>query len=148
MLLMIIISTLNFKKLLIKSLKKAMRKNLRNLIIQEEFLSLDEFKNLYGISSALVINGFRQMAMGNIWSDIRHDVKVYLNDNNVIYKWLLNEGFLIYAIDTLSDDIMNRSFKLAEAEIVHNHNALYTFVNKNNGEKFITSILETLLQKK
>jgi dTDP-N-acetylfucosamine:lipid II N-acetylfucosaminyltransferase len=93
-------------------------------------LNKEEFNNLYLDTIALVINGYRQMAMGNIFEAFKNGTKVYLNEKNIILKWLREEGFLLSSIDDFAFDLKNELIELNENEITHNQNQLIKLASK------------------
>ncbi|MFW6009489.1 MAG: hypothetical protein ACOCP8_09525, partial [archaeon] len=82
------------------------------------FFPFNEFVTLYQKSTALVINGYRQMAVGNIFLGIQNGLKIYLNKKGVVYHWLIEEGFKIYSLEDFKNDIDNNkvflSYSIAE----------------------------------
>lgn len=115
-----------------------------NIEILEEFLSFEEFTKLYLTSSAFVMNGHRQMALGNIFEALKYNVKIYLNEKNIIYHWLINEGFKIFSINDLLRDLNNNQINLTYNEVLFNQNNLKIFVEKYKAENFHNSILEIM----
>lgn len=104
--------------------------DIKEIKILENFLNKEEFNNLYLDTIALVINGYRQMAMGNIFEAFKNGTKVYLNEKNIILKWLREEGFLLSSIDDFAFDLKNELIELNENEITHNQNQLIKLASK------------------
>lgn len=104
----------------------------------EEFIPAEEFKDFYDDINALVINGYRQMAMGNIFLALSNGVKVYLNKKNVMMHWLLSEGIEVFPIENLSIDLENDNIKLDEKTACN---------NLENLKKIYTNSTEEDLQK-
>lgn len=73
----------------------------------EDFMSLEEFGVFYQRISALVLNGYRQMAVGNIFSALKTGTKIYLNEKNVFIDWMRNEGFYVYTMEDFEEDLKN-----------------------------------------
>jgi len=71
----------------------------------DEFIPPEEFEVFYQKISALVINGYRQMAGANIFMAMEKGVKVYLNDKNVFMQWLKNEGLTVFSINDFEKDL-------------------------------------------
>lgn len=92
------------------------------------FLPLKKFEEYYDQSDAFILNGYRQMATGNIATAFQYGVKVYLNENNPYYHLLLNNGFLVFEVGQLDEDLKNGNFTLTREQAEHNVNA----VNKLN----------------
>ena len=86
----------------------------------EEYIPRNDFKRFYDDISALVINGYRQMAMGNVFLALKRGVKVYLNRKNVMMDWLLDEGIQVFSIDNLVSDLENDKIVLQEEVAMHN----------------------------
>ena len=101
-----------------------------------DFLSMDKFKQLYRHTSAAVFNGYRQMAMGNIFYAINYGVKVYLNDNNSVKDWLINNGIKVFSVDDFYADIFNNTIALTYKEIENNYEKLHRLINSYTYENF------------
>lgn len=112
--------------------------------IIEDFLEIDEFENIYKKASAFVMNGYRQMAYGNIFMGLRNGVKIYLNSNNVYFTWLIKEGFLIYNINDLANDIENDDFKLSYDEMKYNFKQCDILFQRYNVYDFCDNIYKDL----
>ena len=119
---------------------------LEQVKVIEEFLPIEEFRELYKSISAFVLNGHRQMAMANVFQALRNNVKIYLNEKNVILDWLRKEGFLVYTIDDFASDIENNNIKLNESEIIHNKNRLKAFGQKYNHTDFKNKLLKIITE--
>ena len=81
--------------------------------VVSDFLSRSEYENITNTAAAMVINSYRQMGMGNVFQALRNGVKVYLNEKNVMYDWLVKEGFSVYTIGEFFVDICNRNVHLS-----------------------------------
>lgn len=93
----------------------------------EDFLPLEAFSATYTRASALVMNSYRQMAMGNIVEALVKGVKIYLSSRNVIYDWLRREGVLVFPIEDLAEDVAADDIRLSADQMLHNierHNDL------------------------
>lgn len=91
----------------------------------EEFIPAEEFRDFYADVSALIINGYRQMAMGNIFMALNSGVKVYMNRKNTMMDWLLNNGIAIFPVAGLVADMDNNQVKLDEETITNNLKGLH-----------------------
>jgi len=103
----------------------------------DNFMTHDKFEGLYHNASAAVFNGYRQMALGNIFSALKNGVKIYLNDRNVVMEWLCSEGINIYPVSDLKKDIEENRITLTKFEL----NA-----NAENFSKMIDSYTNTDFQ--
>ena len=90
------------------------------ITIVKDFLPKEEFTNIYREASILIINSYRQMALGNIVTGIKNGLKIYLNDKNVLKDWLLNNGLKIFSITDLKADLLNNNIKLSMEDMYHN----------------------------
>ncbi|MDY0142790.1 MAG: hypothetical protein RBR97_12950 [Bacteroidales bacterium] len=119
--------------------------NKKYFSLVEAFIPPEEFKYFYSKYSALVINGYRQMAMGNIFLAIQSGVKIYLNKKNVVYHWFLNNDFSVFPIDSLTEDIENNNVMLDKSTALHNLEQLKKIAKnytKEHFQKYVLSILE------
>lgn len=124
--------------------KKA--EEIKEVRIIEDFLSIEIFEKVYEKAIALVINGYRQMAMGNIFTAFRKGVKVYLNRKNIIYDWLKSEGFLVSLIEDFVKDIETDNVSLTEKEAQNNIKQLNNLKNKYNIDDFHRAISEVIFK--
>ncbi|WP_446787896.1 hypothetical protein [Macellibacteroides fermentans] len=117
---------------------------IKDLTILEDFLSREDFSTLYATASAFVMNGYRQMALGNIFEALSNDVKIYLNKRNIIYEWLIREGFKIFSIDNLLEDLKEQKIQLSEQDVIHNRKILNKFTQKYNEKDFHQNIFKMI----
>ncbi len=121
-------------------------RELSHVKIIEDFLSKEEFKKIYDDASALVINGYRQMALSNIYEALSRGVKVYLSQKNSDYHWFKNNGLHIFDIEDLLEDITMGTVFISKEEANHNISQLkkmysdYTLLDfQNELLKFVES---------
>lgn len=112
----------------------------------EDFIPLDEFLNFYENVDALVINGYRQMAVGNILDAFRNGVKVYLNKKNSDYTWFTNEGFLIGDSKDFQKDLERNNFILSYKEALQNINTYLDLTKKYPFEDFQRELYAEVLE--
>ena len=105
-----------------------------------DFMPIEEFRTLYDSVAALVINGYRQMAMGNIMTALAKGVKVYLNTKNCMYSWALNEGFKVFDVNNLAKDIENDNISLSEEDMAHNIQVYSGLADKYSVQEFLKTI--------
>jgi hypothetical protein len=110
--------------------------------IIENFMPFSQLRDHHLAATAAVFNGFRQMALGNIFLAMATGVKIYLNPKNVIMHWLKREGFDIYPVEDFSNDLANDNLTLNSEEILKNKSALVklqeSYTNENFLARFIT----------
>ena len=109
--------------------------------IVRDFMPIEEFRTLYDSAAALVINGYRQMAMGNIMTALAKGVKVYLSSKNCMYSWALNEGFKVFDVNDLAVDIENDNIYLSEEDMAHNKQVYSGLADKYSVQEFLRTIL-------
>lgn len=70
----------------------------------ESFVTLDEYKKMYGTVSHAIFGMIRQQAMGNIYECLNNGIKVYLYKDSVIYRFLIDAGFTVFCLDDISEE--------------------------------------------
>lgn len=120
---------------------------IKHVTVIDQLLPRDEFDKLYYNTSALVINGYRQMAMGNIFQALLSKVKVYMNEKNPIYTWLLSENFIIHSVKELASDIENNNIQLSEQDALHNINQYNAMSEKYSTANFHKELKEIVNKK-
>lgn len=118
--------------------------NQKNIVLLENFLSIENFNKIYDNATALVINSYRQHALGNIYTAILNGSKVYLNKKSSTYTWLKYEGFYISEINELPRDIDNNKIKLTIEEYQHNINCYNQMKANYTNINFIENIITVL----
>ncbi|MCW9709130.1 hypothetical protein [Fodinibius salsisoli] len=108
----------------------------------ENFMSKEKFFSFYQKASALVINGYRQMAGANIRTAFQTGVKVYLNNKNVHKKWLENEGFHVFSIEDFKNDLYNNDLFFDEENAKHNFENIIKFKNRYGIKDFQKKIID------
>ena len=122
-------------------------KNHKNIILSEIFLSLSDYELIFKKASALVINTYRQKALGNILLALKNDVKVYLNTRNISLSILSSQDLRIYSVDQLYDDLENDNIRLSPEDVAHNAVIMRKLAQVNSIELFQQRIYD-LLEKK
>jgi hypothetical protein len=102
----------------------------------EKFLSTTDFLNLYSSSGALVINGYRQMAMGNIGQALGSGLKIYLNKKNTVYEYLINKNFEVFSIEDFRKDVRNGNVILDRNARIHNYEMLRELYSERTIQDF------------
>ena len=110
----------------------------------EEFLTIQKFKELYATADAFVMNGHRQMAMGNILEALQQNIKIYLNEKNLTYHSLKEEGFVIFTIKNFLDDLDSDNVVLSQEDCIINQERLVKMTakyDKLSFQKIINNII-------
>jgi 4-alpha-L-fucosyltransferase (Fuc4NAc transferase). len=71
-----------------------------------DFMPLQEYNRMLSSCSIVVMNHYRQQAVGNILAMLWMGAKIYLNESNTFYQYLKNEGIHIFSIDM---DLVNEN---------------------------------------
>lgn len=110
----------------------------------EDFIPKSEFIEFYKSITALVINGYRQMAFGNIYLALKNGVKIYLNSRNPLLSWLQGEGFLIYSMEEFERDLENKDLGMDFESARFNIKNLKKFAERYSKEAFQNKIREVV----
>ena len=121
---------------------------INQLSMLTSFVPATEYEMLYSRAAAFVFNGWRQMAMGNIFIALNNSVKVYLNKKNTAYNWLKSEGFSIFTIEDFEKDITNGNFFLSEKDANNNIKSLDLLSEKYSYQQFRDTFAYILSQSK
>lgn len=115
-----------------------------NIEIIEDFMEMNEFYKLYKSSKAFIHNGYRQMAMGNIFAALNSGVKVYLTDQNVLKEWFLKNDILIFSIKNFIRDYENNDIELTQEQIANNRRSLKIMIENFPIKVFHDKILQII----
>ena len=118
--------------------------SIQDVVLIEEFMSIEEFDQLYLKCSALVINSKRQMAGNNIRKALEHGTKVYLDPENSFYDYLKNNGFLIYTIQQFESDYASGNLTLNPEMAQFNYNKLVELTKNNSSVTFRANVIRFL----
>lgn len=119
-------------------------KDINNFELIEDFLTTDYFQDIYAQSAALVINSYRQLAMGNIFQALACDTKIYMNSKNPIYHWFLKEGIKVFEVSRLKHDLDAGSIFLTKNETAVNREAVKQLIIKYNQVQFYDKLYSTV----
>lgn len=95
-----------------------------------DFISLKEYTKLMQNCNVVIMNHYRQQAVGNIISAVYLGAKVFLNKENSAYSYLKELGCHVFEIDSdlnSNDDLEGLSVK----EILHNRSLLQDDINQS-----------------
>lgn len=85
-------------KILIDEGKKMFGKQFKPIT---DFMPLDDYTRLIQSCGIVIMNQYRQQAVGNIITAVYLGVKVFLDKRNTIYQYLKSNGCHIYSLDDL-----------------------------------------------
>lgn len=112
-----------------------------NIEFVERFLNISEFERIYQEAAALIINSYRQMALGNIFIALRTGTKIYLSEKNVTFHWLKEKQFKVFSVEhDLQPDLEESAFFLSREEAIHNYNKLVELRGSYTVEEFQRAI--------
>jgi hypothetical protein len=86
-----------------------------------EFLPYQKYDEIVGSCGIVIMNHYRQQAVGNILMALYKGAKVYLRNSNILFKYFKRIGCHIFSID---DDLRNENpdaFVLLEPEQVESN---------------------------
>lgn len=120
-------------------------KEIENLNFIEQFLSNDAFEKIYSSTSSLVINSYRQHAVGNIIIAIKYGCKIYLNKKSSTYQWLISKGFLISDVhDDLKNDLESGNIKLSTEQQQQNIDCFRNIINEYSVSDLLNNVIKVL----
>ena len=91
-----------------------------------DFMPLHEYQKTMQSCGVVIMNHYRQQALGNIISMIWMGAKVYLNTQSTVYQFLSRIGVHIYSIeDNLTKSNVNALQNLDDEKIAHNRRILF-----------------------
>ena len=122
-------------------------KKMEKIQLIEDFVPLDEFEDTYKKASALVINSYRQHALGNIFSALFSGCKVYLNKKSSTYDWLKANNFKIFEIQDLKKDILHNNYSLSMEDRAYNVEKYFELKTKNPQILFLEKLI-SIIEKK
>lgn len=109
-----------------------------------DMMPLADYFNLVNECSYAVYGVLRQQAMGNIYQSLQKGAKVFLFRDSLVYKDLVESGFVVYAID----DINERSFitplskeELEQQAVAFNKRREHVVKTRNNAINEIISLV-------
>lgn len=94
-----------------------------------DFMPLNEYKQILSSCSICIQNYLRQQGTGNSVLMMYLGAKVFLNEANPFYRFLKNNGAILYKMEELSDE--NISTPLSDEEISNNREVLERFISED-----------------
>jgi hypothetical protein len=85
------------------------------------FLPLEEYNKIIQSCGIVIMNHYRQQAIGNVLASLWLGSKVFLDRRNTFYHYLKRIGCVVYSVDELNDDNLDL---LNMEEIYHNRSVL------------------------
>jgi hypothetical protein len=108
------------------------------------FLPLEEYNRELERCGIVIMNHYRQQAIGNILAMIWLGSKVYLNKSNTFYHYLKRIGIIVFSIEEdLREDNRNALMNLSEDKILHNRALLSETIGE---ERVISKLKDSIFQ--
>lgn len=110
------------------------------------FIPLNEYNHLIGSCSVVIMNQFRQQALGNIGSVMIGGSKLYLSRSNVIFKFLVDRGAIVFPVEDMATGDDDLFCELSSAQKKINENVIKSFwaedIVADNFKDFIAVLTE------
>ena len=97
-----------------RKVKEKLNDKSHNIRFLDTFVPFEEYSKLIGRCSYAVYGSIRQHAMGNIYNALRNGLKVFLFSDSYIYKYLVQKGFVVFAIDDVDSESFNNPLSREE----------------------------------
>ena len=123
---------------------REMAKSSDNIHLQESFLKLEEFSQVYQKASAVVINSLRQHALANIFTGLFNGCKIYLNHKSSTYRWLKDNEFVISDVFTLKEDLEHENISLTADDIQQNMRSYTKLLNQYTKKDFADNVVKEI----
>lgn len=111
-----------------------------------DFMPLQQYNELIGSCSIVVMGHKRQQALGNILIMLYKGAKVFLDEVSTVYTFLKEKGVYIFRLDEINEKTFNSDNCLTRVEVAHNRNILEQIwgedVVANNLLRLVTKITE------
>ncbi|WP_445958144.1 TDP-N-acetylfucosamine:lipid II N-acetylfucosaminyltransferase [Yeosuana sp.] len=123
--------------------KSIFGENIRTIF---DFMPLDKFNMLLSSCNVVIMNHYRQQAVGNIIAMLWIGAKVYLNESNTIYHYLKRIGIFVFSIEK---DLINNNLialnGLNEVQMNHNKKILMNELSFNTAKRNLSQDLKSIL---
>lgn len=105
----------NNKRLASELLNQIQSKEL-NILFLREFLPINEYNELLNEASYAVYGVMRQEAIGNIYHCLRNRIKVFLYKGSLVYKFLVENGYVVFSIEDMDENSFSIPLSIDEHE--------------------------------
>ncbi|MFA5044450.1 MAG: TDP-N-acetylfucosamine:lipid II N-acetylfucosaminyltransferase [Paludibacter sp.] len=105
-----------YKKRIVKEGEKLFRDSFIPLL---HYMPLNEYNKILQKCGIVIMNHYRAQAFGNIVASLWLGAKVFLNEQNFIYQYLVRTGINIYSLDNNFDEL-GRLELLTKEKVDHN----------------------------
>jgi len=87
-----------------------------DILFLKDFLPKEEYFKLIGSCRFAFFGVIRQQAMGNINFCINSGMKVFLYRDSLVYRFLKDNGYVVYAIEDINEESLSRALTSEEKE--------------------------------
>ena len=119
-----------YRKIILKEGEKVLDSNFEPLT---EFFPLETYNKLMQQCGIVIMNHYRQQAMGNTLAMLWMGAKVYLDERNTVYHYLVRIGIKVYSIN--KDLKVSNPFalvSLSKEDVLHNRKILSNEISSQN----------------
>lgn len=118
----------NYKNIIQREGFKILKKNFEALV---NFMPLHEYNNYIQSCSIVVMNHYRQQAVGNVLTMLWMGAKVYLDKRNTLYHYLKRINVIVFEITKdLNPDNPSALLPLTIEEQLHNRKCLHSEISE------------------
>jgi len=91
-----------------------------NFLSLVKFIPLEEYNEIIGGCSIVIMNHCRQQALGNIITCMLSGAKVFLRENNPLFSFFKENGVHVFSIKSLEENKIDLFSPLTKEEIIEN----------------------------
>lgn len=82
-----------------------------------DFMPIEQYNRTISSCSVVVMNHLRQQALGNIVIMMYFGAKIFLNKENPIYEFFKNNGAVVFSMEELSNENINKDLTKYEKDV-------------------------------
>lgn len=129
----------NYAKAIIKTGKTKLKEH---FVGMTEYMPLSEYNKTVSSCSVVIMNHYRQQAVGNIVAMLLMGAKIYLDERNTVYHYLKRIGCFVYSISKdLKVENKDVFAPLTQTERLHNRKIITKEVTIDN---LVTNLVTNL----
>lgn len=126
----------------VERLKLESKKYKLKIVFMEDYVTFEEYVDTVSKCSAMIFNSYRQMALGNIFIGIRCGLKIYLNEKNPVYSWLISMGFSVSSIQKdLEINLINKNLQIDEKSAQINLLLYRKLMSTTHNQEFLKKLV-------
>ncbi len=111
--------------------------------VLKEFIPLQDYNKILQSCGIVIMNHYRQQAIGNILASMWMGAKIFLDKRNTFYHYLKRIGCYVYSMEELSNDNINL---LNKEQIQHNRNVLLKEIGTDAIVNYMKDNIPLLIQ--